>query len=218
MKWMVFFFSNSQHSIVNISAWFTVSVFVPLLSCSSTLVFAGLSQDLSKTSWKCIRCLTQTNLFEAAVIFMAHSEVHAICELRLPFNTSCTRNMSVRYPDRCQITFFPLFPARNRLISVYSKKWGASDICLKLKPKLFSAFFYFCRRFQTLQTCERQSWDKIWTCKSNYNREMTVISQLLAAPKYMHHLFFSVSQSRQYFRQMRLGPWKVTSLESEGLG
>lgn len=117
-------------------------------------------------------------------------------ELRLPFTTSYARNIAVKCRERWQMTFFSA-PARGRLIPVYCRKWGASDICLKLKPNKALCSFFLCGRCKTLQTWERQSWDKIWTPKSNYKRQMTLIShkvwQLLSTCKETVSLTLSLS-------------------------
>lgn len=160
--------------------------------------------------------------------FMTLTQVRAICELRLPFTTSYARNIAVKCRERWQMTFFSA-PARGRLIPVYCRKWGASDICLKLKPNKALCSFFLCGRCKTLQTWERQSWDKIWTPKSNYKRQMTLIShkvwQLLSTCKETVSLTLSLSLalsvSHVSFSDKCLGPldrfpplhtkWVITS-------
>lgn len=88
-------------------------------------------QDLSGTSWTCIRCWTQTNLLEAACFYGSHqSECHLWVKAHI-CHFICWAS--------CQMTFFS--PAGNRLIPVYGRK---SDISLELKPdELFSSFLLF---------------------------------------------------------------------------
>lgn len=69
--------------------------------------------------------------------------------------------------------FFP--PARSRLIPVYSRERGASDICLKVKPRQAVPFFFLCGRSKTQQTTDTAE----TRFELNYKRQLTLISHKL---------------------------------------
>lgn len=155
---------------------------------------------------------------------MTPTKVCAICELRLPFTISYVRNIAVKCRARCLPNDLFFSPPRSRLIPLYGRKWGASDICSKTEAQRASLpFSLFFRRCKTQQTSERQSWDKIWTPKSNYKRQMTLIShrvwQLLSTcgetaggphnPSVS--LSLSCSVSHVSLQRNARGPWYVAS-------
>lgn len=145
-------------------------------------MFASCCQNLSDIL-NVYQVLDATKSLRGSSQFMTLTKVRAICELRLPFTTSYARNMAAKCRELCQMTFFFFPPARSRLIPVYSRKWGASDICLKLKPNKPLSSFFLCERSKTQQT----SGTAETRFELNYKRQMTLIShkvwQLLSTCK-----------------------------------
>lgn len=80
---------------------------------------------------------------------------------------------------------WPFFsPARSRLIPVYSRKWGASDICLKLKPNKPLSSFFFVGEVRTYRR-EAKLWQDLNSqVKLQKSVDINIILDL-AAPKYM---------------------------------
>lgn len=107
-----------------------------------TTVFFFLYRICQRHPGPLIRCLSQTNPSEEAVRLLTLTKVRAICELRLPLPLHTQEILLWKARALPNDLFFS--PARSRFIPVYCRKWGASDICLKLKPnKLLASFSFF---------------------------------------------------------------------------